>query len=254
MMVSVQLYRGDCLDVLPTLADNSVHAVICDLPYGTTRNHWDCAIPLDDLWAELRRIVKPHGAIVLFAVQPFSSELVGGNRKGYKHRWIWNKRQPGNFAVAKYMPMTIDEEILVFTGRGERVNYYPQMTTGKMRTKGGRKSKKNGRGFGGIANIAKIDSDQYFPKSILDFQSVPRIHREHPSQKPVELLSYLIRTYTHPGEMVIDMTMGAGSTGVACVQTGRNFIGIEMNTDYFAIAQRRINAAAAPLSASEVLA
>lgn len=232
-----ELHWGNCLEVLPTFAPCSINAVICDLPYGTTSNKWDSPIPLAPLWDQLRRIVKPHGAIVLFATQPFSSELVTSNRKGYRHKWTWNKRQAGNFAVAKHMPLTVDEDILVFTTSGESVNYYPIMRTGRMRTKGGKASAKNGRGFGGLTNIS-YRSDQYHPTSILEFASVPRTQRQHASQKPVPLLRYLIETYTQPGEVVLDCAMGVGSTGVACKETGRRFVGIELDREYYEIAQK----------------
>lgn len=230
------LIFGDCLDILPDLDADSVDAVICDLPFGTTVNNWDTPICLDGLWQQFRRIVKLHGAIVLFGAQPFSSDLVVSNRRGYKHRWIWNKRQAGNFAVAKHMPLTVDEEILVFTANGERANYYPQMRTGKERTKGGKASTKNGRGFGGLANIS-YRNDQYYPTSILEFPSVPRTQRLHPSQKPVDLLVYLVRTYTQVGDTILDCTMGSGSTGVACWQEGRQFVGIEKDEHYYSVAQ-----------------
>lgn len=238
-MVDVQLYCGDCLDVLPTIEANSIDAAICDLPFGTTSNAWDKPIDLASLWRQLLRVVKWHGAIILFATQPFTSELVMSNKGGYKHKWTWNKRQAGNFAVAKHMPLTVDEDILVFTGGGERANYYPIMRTGKARTKGGKSSEKNGRGFGGLANIS-YRSDQYFPTSILEFASVPRTKRQHASQKPTPLLRYLIETYSLPGQVIMDCTMGSGATGVACKETGRGFVGIELDAGYFEIARAQM--------------
>lgn len=234
------LHHGDCLAVMPTLEANSVDTIICDLPYGTTSCRWDTVIPFAPMWEQVKRVIKPNGAIVLFGVQPFTSMLVAGNVKCYKHRWVWNKRQPGNFAVAKFMPMSIDEDIVVFTSKGERVNYYPIMTTGKMRTKGGRHSLKNGRGFGGLANLEKHDSDQYFPKSILEFSVTPRQTSLHESQKPVDLLRYLVRTYSLVGQIILDFTMGSGSTGVAALMEGRHFIGIEKDSHYFTVATDRI--------------
>jgi DNA modification methylase len=245
MASDVRLYCGDCLELLPTLAPQSIDAIICDPPYGTTSCKWDSAIPFDDMWTQLKRVIKPNGAIVLFGVQPFTSMLVASNVKNYKHRWVWNKRLPGNFAVAKYMPLTIDEDILVFTASGERVNYYPLMTKGKYRNKGGGSSEKTGRGFGGLGHIPPYFSDDYFPKSILEFSTVTRSSSQHESQKPVDLMEYLIRTYTQVGETVLDFTAGSGSTGVACINTGRNFVGIEKDAGYFEIAQRRITEAQA---------
>lgn len=238
-MSQVTLHLGDCLDVMREMDTGSVDAIICDPPYGTTACKWDSVIPLDAMWAQLKRVIKPNGAIVLFGVQPFTSALVANNIKSYKHRWIWNKRAPGNFAVAKYMPLTIDEDILVFTAAGERVNYYPVMTVGKRHNRGGGNSLKNGRGFGGLANVVSY-SNEYYPKSILDFPAVSRYGREHESQKPVALMEYLVSTYTNECEIILDFTMGSGTTGVACVKTGRNFIGIELDPGYFAIAERRI--------------
>ena len=239
-MSECRLFLGDCLEVMATLPENSVDAVIADLPFGTTKNIWDTAIYLPAMWEQFARIVKPHGAIVLFGTQPFSSALVASNLRGYKHRWIWNKRQAGNFAVAKYMPLTVDEDILVFTAKGERVNYYPQMRTGKARMKGGKASAKNGRGFGGLKNIS-YHSDQYFPTSILEFPSVPRTQRLHASQKPVSLLSYLAATYTLADAIILDCSMGVGSMGLACIQTGRNFWGIELDATIYAVAVDQTN-------------
>lgn len=230
-MTDYTLHLGDALQIMATLPDGSINAVCADLPFGSTKNSWDTVIPLADLWTQFARLVKPHGAIVLFGTQPFSSELVASNRRGYKHKWVWCKRQAGNFAVAKYMPLTVDEDILVFTAKGERVNYYPQMRTGKLRTKGGKASAKNGRGFGGLKNIS-YQSDQYYPTSLLTFASVPRTQRLHASQKPTELLKYLLATYTRPGDVVLDCTCGVASTGVACVETGRGFVGIELDAGY----------------------
>lgn len=238
--MSFTLHRGDCLDILPDIPDQSVDAVIADPPFGTTRNAWDNVIPQSKLWPHLRRIVKPHGAIVLFAVQPFAGFLVYTRSNEYKHFWIWRKNRPGNWPVAKYMPLTVSEEILIFTGKGERVNYYPIMRQGIMRNIG-HKGGKAGRGFGGLKPITKR-SDQRFPTNVLDFPTVERKYSLHPSEKPVPLLEYLIRTYTREGETVLDFSMGSGSAGEACINTGRRFHGIEKDPHYFDIARDRIEA------------
>jgi site-specific DNA-methyltransferase (adenine-specific) len=230
---------GDCLEIMPGLPDGSIDMILVDTPFGATANRWDAVIPLTPMWEQCRRVIRPYGAIVHFAVDPYSSMLVSSHATGYKHKWIWNKRQSANFAVAKYQPLSVFEEILVFTRNGERVNYYPQMTTGKTRMRGSRNSDAHGRGFGGMKQIY-YESDQYHPVNILEFAAVPRQHSLHPSQKPVDLLAYLIRTYTQLGETVLDFCMGSGSTGVAAIQEGRRFIGIEKDAAYFEIARQRM--------------
>ena len=234
-----KLYYGDSLDIMPTLPDKSVDAIICDLPYGVTSCAWDSVIPFDELWPQYKRLIKPNGAIVLFGTQPFTSALVMSNVRGYKHRWVWNKRQGGNFAVTKFMPLSVDEDVIVFTGEGERVNYFPIMKRGQLRHRGMTNSAKNGRGFGGVKAVY-YESDQLFPKSILEFPVVVRSQSLHPAQKPVDLVAYLIRTYTRTGDTVLDNCMGSGTTGVAGRLTYRNFIGMERDAEYFAIAQKRI--------------
>lgn len=236
----VTLHLGDCLEILPTLEAQSIDAIITDLPYGTTACAWDTVIPFAPMWEQVNRLIRSNGAIVFFGVQPFTSALVMSYLQGYKHRWIWDKALPGNFAVAKYMPLTIDEDILVFTANGERVNYYPQMTKGKFRNKGGGHSHKSGRGFGGLSPIPAIYNADYFPKNILRFPTLQRRDSLHESQKPIELLAYLIRTYTNAGDTVLDFCMGSGTTGVAAIKEGRHFVGVELDTGYFAIAEKRI--------------
>lgn len=236
-----KIYPGDCLEVLPRLATASIDMVLVDTPFGTNRNDWDSIIPLAPMWEQCRRVIRPHGAIIHFATDPYSAMLISSHQSGYKHKWIWNKRQSGNFAVAKHQPLSVVEEILVFTRDGKRVNYYPQMTTGKPRMRGSKNSAAHGRGFGGMKQVY-YQSDQYYPVNILEFAAVSRQQSLHPSQKPVDLLAYLIRTYTNPGETVLDFCMGSGSTGVAAIQEGRWFIGIEKDAEYFEIAQKRIDA------------
>lgn len=234
------IFNDNCYNILATLEDNSIDMVLTDPPYGTTKNKWDSPLNWEIIWKHLNRVTKPNSAIVLFAQMPFSANLVYNNIKNYKHFWTWYKKLPGNFAVAKYMPLTVTEDIYVFTPNGERVNYYPQMVTGKPRYKGG-KSRNSGNGFGGLDPIIKYN-DQYYPKSILEFKPVTRSKSLHPSQKPVELLKYLINTYTLESQLVLDFTMGVGSTCVAAKELNRNYIGIELEENYFNIAKERLQA------------
>lgn len=236
----MQLLHGNCLDIMPSLPRRSIDMVLADWPFGTTANDWDVALDFDTVWSIYRRLMaSSNSAIVLFGAQPFTSRLIASNWRGYKHSWVWDKGQAGNFAVAKHMPLTTHEDIVVFTLNGEKVNYYPQMVTGKMRMRGSKNSTKHGRGFGGMEQVY-YPSDQYYPISILSFPSVPRQNRLHPCEKPVELLRYLLRTYSQHGATILDNTMGSGSTGEACIAEGRNFVGIEMDKYYFDVATNRL--------------
>jgi len=235
------LHLGDCLDVLPTLAAGSVDAVICDPPYGTTACAWDSVIPLAPMWEQLKRVVKPRAAIVLFAAQPFTSALWASNPKWFKYAWVWDKQGTANFALAKYQPLRATEDVLVF-GKGATV-YNPQMRRGDLRGKGG----------GGECEINGIRptyavNDEYYPTNVIRISNANFADRGlHPTQKPVELMRYLVRTYTNAGDTVLDFTMGSGTTGVACRMEGRNFIGVELDPHYYAIAERRIANAQPPL-------
>ena len=225
----IKLIKGDCLEKMQEIESGSVDAIITDPPYGTTACKWDSVIPFDKMWEQLDRIIKPNGAIVLFGSEPFSSALRMSNIKNYKYDWIWHKKTSANVAVAKYQPLKTHEIISVF---GKR--YIPQMVKGKMRMKGG---KTKGGEANGSLNPVYYRSDLYFPKSVLDIKTERGFH---PTQKPVALMEYLIKTYTNEGETVLDFTMGSGSTGVACVNTNRSFIGIEQDDKYFEIAEKRI--------------
>jgi site-specific DNA-methyltransferase (adenine-specific) len=235
------IINGDCHLELQKLQAKSVDIVLCDPPYATTKNLWDQPLNWDVVWEQLTGIVKPNGAIVLFSQFPFSADLVHYARKKYKHYWVWDKKLAGNFAVTKYMPLSVTELILVFTAYGEKVKYYPQMTKDIERYRGSKKAKTNGQGFGNVEQIY-YKSDERFPKNILEFSAVNRRQSKHPSQKPVKLLEYLIKTYSREGETILDFTMGSGSTGVACKNTNREFIGIENDLGYFNIAKERLNA------------
>lgn len=232
--MSFDLRLGDCLEILPTLADSSVDMILCDLPYGTTQNKWDSIIPLDHLWAEYWRVVKPNGAVVLTAQTPFDKALGVSCLKYLKYEWIWSKRLATGHLNAKKQPMKAHENVLVFYR--SQCTYNPQMASGKPYTvKSGRQS----TNYGQQVEVVTENSGERYPRSILEFDH-DRGARHHPTQKPVALMEYLIRTYTNEGETVLDNTMGSGTTGLAARNTGRSFIGIERDPDYFAIAERRI--------------
>jgi DNA modification methylase len=234
----LQLIYGDCLEKMKDIPDKSIDMILCDLPYGTTACKWDIIIPFEPLWEQYKRIIKDKGAIVLFGSEPFSSYLRMSNIKNYKYDWVWNKKLAGNGILAKKQPLKIHEIISVFNSG----IYYPQKTVGKMRSKmtSGIKICELNNGDG-VKGVDEYKNNLYYPTSIQEFGiGNLRIGRLHPTQKPVPLLEYLIKTYTLEGETVLDNTMGSGSTGVACINTGRDFIGIEKDEDYFLIAKQRI--------------
>ena len=227
------LYHGDCLEIMPQLT-GKVDMVAADLPYGTTACKWDSVIPFGPLWKEYKRLCM--GAVVLTASQPFTSALVMSNTKDFKYCWVWNKKLAGNGILAKHQPLKIHEDIAVFSG-----SYYPQMTKGKLRNKGGIKD--NHGTFNGSESPV-VYNDDYYPTSIIDCSGAGmRTGRVHPTQKPVALFEYLIKTYTNAGMTVLDNTMGSGTTGVACMNLDRHFIGIEQDAKYFDIACERISKA-----------
>ena len=233
-LTDVLLYKGDCLEEMKKIPDGSVDLVLTDPPYGTTACKWDSVIPFEPMWAQLHRVIKGKGAIVLFGSEPFSSALRMSNIKQYKYDWVWNKKLAGNGILAKRQPLKIHENIMVFNSSV----YYPQMTQGRLRKKMGLYESEI---TGGDSYASETFNSEYYPQSIQDFSAANmRTGRLHPTQKPVALLEYLIRTYTQPGETVLDFTMGSGSTGVACVNTGRDFIGIELDEGYYNIAEKRI--------------
>lgn len=231
----IDIKQGDCLELMKDIPDKSVDMVLCDLPYGTTRNKWDSVIPLNKLWEQYERIIKDNGAIVLFSQMPFSAELVHSNLKLFKYEWIWQKDNGTGFLNAKKMPLKIHENILVFYKKLPLYN--PQMRTGfkPYKCKQGRHSTNYGAYEQG--HITESNGERY-PIDIIEFKKDSGLH---PTQKPVALLEYLIKTYTNEGDTVLDNCMGSGSTGVACVNTNRNFIGYELNEKYFEIAEKRIN-------------
>ena len=235
-----KLYNGDCLEIMKDIKDKSIDSIICDLPYGTTACRWDSIIPFDKLWEQYKRIVKDNGAIVLFGAQPFTSTLVNSNIKGYKHHWIWEKDRGTGFQVAKYRPMMATEDIIAFTKKGERINYYPIMIErDKPAVWRGASSSNGTNPLASFDNNFKKVSTHKYPTNIIKINKVNK--PIHPTQKPVELLEYLIKTYTKEGEVVLDNCMGSGSTGVACINTDRKFIGIELDIDYYNIDKQRID-------------
>lgn len=235
-MSEIILKQGDCLELMKDIPNKSVDMILCDLPYGTTQCKWDTVIPFEPLWEQYERIIKDGHAIVLFGSEPFSSYLRISNPSLYKYDWVWDKGQTGNPYLAKKQPMKIHECISVFNSS----IYIPQMVKGKMRKKGGYHEKPN-EIFGGNETYKSYMSDLYYPKSIIYFSNADKKGRRlHPTQKPVPLLEYLIKTYTNEEDVVLDNCMGSGSTGVACVNLNRNFIGIELDKNYFNIAEERI--------------
>lgn len=243
----MRLLHGDCLELMAQIPDGSVDMVLCDLPYGTTACKWDSVIPFEPLWAHYKRVIKKNGAIVLTATQPFSALVVSSNIKGFKHEWIWQKEKGVGFQIAKYRPMQEHESCLVFTSNGDRVTYFPiKEMRDNPQIYSGASTKSGSSPLANIAKQSYVYVDK-FPTSIKRFKRDK--DKIHPTQKPVALMEYLIRTYTNEGETVLDNCMGSGTTGVACVNTGRNFIGIEKDDKYFAIASARIEAALAELYA-----
>ena len=238
----IDLYHGDCLEVMAQLPDASVDMILCDLPYGTTACKWDTVIPFEPLWAQYRRIAKRNAAIVLTASQPFTSALGASNLPDLRYSWVWRKARPVGHLNAKRMPLKGFEDVLVFYR--EQPTYAPQGVTPclKIARRGG-----NGDCYG-VSGKENIQTVTGYPRGFLDFPH--DVGGLHPTQKPVALMEYLIRTYTQEGETVLDNCMGSGTTGVACANTGRKFVGIERDDKYFAIASERIAAARQDLFAA----
>jgi len=258
------IIQGETIEEMKRIADGSVDMILADLPYGTTACKWDIVIPFEPLWAEYERVIKLNGAIVLTASQPFTTVLINSNFNGMKHIWYWNKENGGNFAVAKYMPQKVIEEIVVFSKGGQRVNYYPimeEVENNKIRPINRPAKRKESNPQGMASGIIK-PSDNYsnkkrYPKNVLTFNNRARelnsSQRVHPTQKPVALFEYLIRTYTNEGEVVLDNVIGSGTTAVAAINTGRQFIGIEREEEYVNIARERVEQAYAERVKTEVM-
>ena len=237
-MSKIDLYNGDCLEIMKNISDKSVDMILCDLPYGTTACKWDTVIPFEPLWEQYNRIIKYNGAIVLFGSEPFSSALRMSNIKNFKYDWIWDKvnRYTG-YGSCKYAPLKRYEIVSVFYK--SKPTYNPQMMQGKPYKKTGDYSSKI-YGTDKVKKHGKNNGERY-PFNILQYKGDDKKNVFlHPTQKPIALLEYLIKTYTNEGDVVLDNCMGSGSTGVACVNTNRDFIGIELDKDYFNIAKQRI--------------
>ena len=231
-----KIYNEDCLEGMKRITDGSVDAIICDLPYGTTRNVWDSVIPLDKLWEQYKRIAKPNAAICLFAQTPFDKVLGCSNLEWLKYEWIWVKENGTGFLNAKKMPLKNHENILVFYR--ELPTYNPNMRKGfePYKCKTGYK----GTNYGNYEKVVTISNGERYPLSVLNYNRDQDAF--HPTQKPVDLLRYLIRTYSNEGDTILDNCMGSGTTAVACIREKRHFIGFELNKEYFDKACKRIDA------------
>tara|TARA_R110000824_G_C14971704_1_gene653180 strand:- start:33 stop:740 length:708 start_codon:yes stop_codon:yes gene_type:complete len=230
------IHLGDCLDILPTLPDQSIDHILTDIPYGTTACKWDTIIPFEPMWKELKRIIIDDGCIALFGSEPFSSYLRTSNIKWFKYDWYWNKKIPSGMAFAKYQPMRQIEVISIFSKN--KTFYYPQKILRDKPIKSGG-IKRSETAPHNLPIGFKKEYKYKNPINLITFDKI-RNGSVHPTQKPVALLEYLIKTYTNENDTVLDFTMGSGSTGVACQNTNRKFIGIEKNKTYFEIAENRL--------------
>ena len=239
---------GDCLDIMPDLPDKSIDMILCDLPYGTTACKWDTIIPFEPLWEQYKRIIKDNGAIVLTASQPFTTDVINSNREWFKYEWIWDKVSGKDFYQSRRRPLKQHENILIFSK--EQTTYNPQMNEAEKKNIRDRVKNKTkaqtGTIYGDLKEYTtKKDERKRYPGSVFvhSYQE-NELHyskRLHQTQKPVALFEYLIKTYTNEGDTVLDNCMGSGTTGVACKNLNRNFIGIELDPEYFKIAEKRIN-------------
>lgn len=252
MTDQLKIHKGDCLEIMQEIPTGSVDMVLCDLPYGTTDCKWDIVIPFEPLWEQYHRVTKERAAVVLFAAQPFTTALISSNRRQFRYCWYWkkNNKTGGNFSHVQ--PMRCVEDIAVFYKKAPTYNAQglvamkePVMKKPVKTPDGVYKARKNG-------NVKKYTG---WPHHLLEFgnEAASNRNRLHPTQKPVKLLEYLVKTYTNPGEVVLDNCMGSGSTGVACLNTGRRFIGIEKDPHYFETAKQRIEAEAASMAGTAVL-
>lgn len=238
--MSLELLHGDCLDLLPSLADGSIDMVLADPPYGTTQCKWDSIIDLQAMWRELERVCKPNAAIVMTAAQPFTAQLVCSNMGMFKYEIIWEKGNATGFLNAKKQPLRAHESVLVFYR--QQPTYHPQMTSGHARKTSKRKTV-NSECYGKALSLTEYDSTDRYPRSVQFFSSDKQRGSYHATQKPVALMEWLIRSFSNPGDVALDFCMGSGTTGVACMNTGRSFIGMENDRDIFEVAVSRLTAA-----------
>ena len=251
------LLLGDCLEVMNQIPEDSIDMILADPPYGTTACKWDSVIDLALMWEQLKRVIKPNGAIVMFGSQPFTSALIMSNLEMFKYCWVWEKSKASNFVHANYQPLKAHEDIVVWSKGGSAQGSKLPMQYNPIHTKG--KPYHKGYGHGDNRHLAgglterkskelKNATGDRKPRTVIYFKTAESEGRYHPTQKPLELLSYILHTYSSAGETVLDFTMGSGSTGVACANLGRHFIGIELDKNYFEIAKQRIQAVKAGLN------
>ena len=235
-MVNIKLIRDNCLNQMKNIKERSIDCILTDLPYGITKNEWDIEIDLKLLWENFNNILKPNGIIILTAVQPFTSKLVISNQKMFKYEIIWEKTIGSGQLNIKHQPLRVHESILIFYNK--RGTYNEQLTEGKPYSIN--RTKVKGSGYNKQTNSNKQNDGYRHAKSVIKISN-PRIKEGHPTQKPIELLEYLVKTYTNENDTVLDCCMGSGSTGVACINLNRNFIGIELNNEYFEKAKDYLN-------------
>ena len=236
-----KIHFGDCLELMPLIADKTIDMILCDLPYGTTQNKWDSIIDLPKLWSEYKRVIKDNGAIVLTAQTPFDKVLGCSNLEMLKYELIWEKSKATGFLNAKKIPLKAHENILIFYK--QQPTYNPQMTKGEPYNKGFIKAQNGNGTYGNFdAKLRLNESGDRFPRSVFYFKTSEAEGKViHPTQKPIALFEYLIKTYTNEGETVLDNCIGSGTTAIACKNTNRNFIGIEKGQEYFDLATKRID-------------
>lgn len=234
-----RIYQRECIEGMRMIPDKSIDMILCDLPYGTTRNKWDSVIDLAKLWEQYNRIIKDNGAIVLTAAPPFNAILGASNIKNYRYEWIWDKKLGSGSLNVKKVPLKRHENILVFYKKAP--TYNPQMRKGKYRNKSTSKPESNKGNYGEIKHLKDNFNDDYYPTTLLEFSNANVRDRVHPTQKPVDLFEYLIRTYSNEGDIVLDNCMGSGTTAIAALRTGRQFIGFELEREYVEIANNRID-------------
>jgi site-specific DNA-methyltransferase (adenine-specific) len=239
-----KIYNEDCIEGMKLIDDKSIDMILCDLPYGTTACSWDIIIPFDKLWEQYKRIIKNNGAIILTASQPFTTDLINSNRDWFKYEWIWNKVAPANFNNAKYQPMKIHENILIF-GK-DKIKYNPIKEKAKIeniRPIDNKEHKANH--YGGVHYNNKCDIYNRFPKSIIKINKrnaeCNPLNIIHPTQKPVALFEYLIRTYSNENDIILDNCMGSGTTAIACLNLNRKYIGFELDKQYYDLSIKRID-------------
>jgi len=238
-----EIRHGDCLELMKELPDKSVDMILCDLPYGTTKNKWDAIIPFDKLWKQYNRVIKNDGAIVLFSTGLFTHQLVISNLKGYKYDIVWHKSKSGSSFTAKYRPVNKHEIINIFSVAGKKVKYNPQLVKGEpySRVRTPTSNKPNNHKLGVTSKSETINTGFRYPSTVQYFQQKWRRQDQiHPTQKPVALFEYLIKTYTNEGDLVLDNCAGSGTTNIACHNTNRQCIGMEKDENYFKIATKRL--------------